>query len=620
MTAILAFALAVGAVAPVAGETLDLIGPPTPTVATVDTQAVVAPPMTDLGNARLAYQASWAQRQAGDFSGSIGTARRGLADIDAALAKDPDAIARLDLVDLRSRLYGLISAARRDSISASNAAAAGNAADERVLNAPATGEIQPQFNAQVYRYIDFFTGAGRSQFERWLKRSGRYMELFRDVLHKEGLPPDLVHLVFVESGFNINARSVSHAVGPWQLLRGTARMFGLNVNHWVDERKDPEKSSVAAARYLKHLYTVFGDWPLALASYNAGEGTVLRATRTQGTTNYWDLKLPRQTEDYVPQFMAVLAIAHDPQKYGFDSVTLDDPMEFDQIAFHGAVDLRSIARQAGCSYDDLKALNPAVISGHAAGSDGVTTLRVPPGEGEALMQKLHGGAALPASNLTLQHRVHHGETIRSIAAQYSVSPRRLALANGIGRRNPLRVGTLLTVPASLSSPAPAILDDGDPRGSTAYVPPRAMKPLVQINGKSTADGRARWTVHRGQTLAMIADSNHVTVQDLKHWNGLTSNNLKRGQRLVIRRDSTDQTLSAADSAQVANLRLPSKHHHRRRHHTASADLPSTHTVRAGETLDSIANRHGVSVAELMRANGLSNSQVRAGRRLRIPTS
>ena len=539
-----------------------------------------------VADARVAYQAAWAQRQAGDFTGAIGTAQRALVEIGAALADDPDATERMDLTDLRSKLSGLASAARRDSISAYSAAAAGNAADEKVLNAPAKDEIQPQMNADVYRYIDFFTGAGRSQFERWLKRSGRYMELFREVLHKEGLPSDLVHLVFVESGFNINARSVSHAVGPWQLLRGTARMFGLNVNKWVDERKDPEKSSVAAARYLKHLYSVFGDWPLALASYNAGEGTVLRAIRTQGTTNYWDLKLPRQTEDYVPQFMAVLAIAHDPKKYGFDSVPLDDPMEFDQIAFKGAVSLRSVAKLTGCSYEELKQLNPAVLTAHAAGTTGVTTLRVPPGKGEELMQKLQGGATPPVANLTLEHKVQHGETIRSIAAQYSVSARRLALANGVGRRHPLRAGTVLTVPASLTSPGPAILDATDPRASTAYVPARDLKPLVQINGRSTADGRSKWTVRRGQTLFIIAESTHVAVGDLKRWNGLKTNALKPGQRLRIREtDSTEFALSPADSAQVARLHLPPKrHHHRRRHHAVqkTAPAPSTQvSVRAG---------------------------------------
>ncbi|HTM58346.1 MAG TPA: LysM peptidoglycan-binding domain-containing protein [Candidatus Udaeobacter sp.] len=569
-------------------------------------------------SARDAYQAAWAQRQSGDFKSAINTSNHALSAIAEALATGPDASERMNLVDLDSKLRGLVAASRRDSASASSAAAAGNPVDEKVLSAPAAEEIKPQFNADVYRYIDFFTGAGRSQFERWLKRSGRYMELFRDVLHKEGLPPDLVHLVFVESGFNINARSVSAAVGPWQLLRGTARMFGLNVNKWVDERKDPEKSSVAAARYLKHLYAVFGDWPLALASYNAGEGTVLRAIRTQGTTNYWDLKLPRQTEDYVPQFMAVLAIAHDPKHYGFDSVELDDPMSFDQIAFKGAVNLRSIAKLAGCSYEDLKLLNPAVLTGHATGPNGVTTLRVPPGQGEELMKKLHGGATLPAANLTLQHKVKHGETLRTIAAQYSVSARRLALANGIGRRRPLKLGQVLTVPASLSSPAPIILDGSDPRTSTAYVPERDFRPLVRISGRSTADGRSKWTVRRGQTLAIIADSTHVAVDDLKRWNGLTNNMLKPGQRLKIRSDSTEATLSPADSAQVARLHLPAHRHRHGRHHRRGYASTGMVTVRQGDTLNSIANRHGVSVLQLKRANGLRSTQVRAGQRLRIP--
>jgi membrane-bound lytic murein transglycosylase D len=567
-------------------------------------------PLSPLAAARKVYQTAWSQRQSGDFSAAIASADRALALVNAQLASNPDSEYRLELVELQSDIGGLRDAARKDAASASSAAAAGNALDDKVLSTPAAEDIQPQLNSDVYHWIDFFTGAGRSTFERWLKRSGRYMELFRDVLHKEGLPPDLVHLVFVESGFNLNARSVSAAVGPWQLLGGTARMFGLNVNRWVDERKDPEKSSVAAARYLKHLYSVFGDWPLALASYNAGEGTVLRAIQKQGTTNYWDLKLPRQTEDYVPQFMAVLAIAHDPGKYGFDTVPLDDPMEFDQIAFKGPVDLHAIAHLAGCSYEDLRELNPAVLRGSATTPSGVTTLRVPPGKGPVLIQKLGGGGAVPATSVSLQHSVKSGETLRGIAAQYGVSARRLALVNGIGRSHPLTRGMLLDVPATLAVSGPHIIDASDPRASTAYVPERLFKPLVSINGKSTADGRSKWTVRRGQTLYIIADSSHVSVDDLMQWNSLKTTMLSPGQRLKIRsEDTTSASLSPADSAQVANLRLPKKHHH------------GTHrsvTVHAGETLGTIADKHGVTVADLMRANGLHTQQVRPGQRLRIP--
>ena len=280
-------------------------------------------------------------------------------------------------------------ASARDSVAAREALVpevepaeevAETSADAALLNQAAIEDIPLQMNSDVLRYIEFFTGAGRSTFERWLKRSGKYMELFRTVLQKEGLPPDLVHLVFVESGFNLNAKSYASAVGPWQFMKATSKLFGLNVNQWVDERKDPEKATVAAARYLKHLYGIFGDWPLALASYNAGEGTVLRAIKRQGTTNYWDLKLPQQTEDYVPQFMAALAITRDPVRYGFSEVELDDPLRFDEIALKGAVDLRAIARLAGCTVDELKELNPAVRNLSVRGDGGVTTLRVPEGK------------------------------------------------------------------------------------------------------------------------------------------------------------------------------------------------------------------------------------------------
>jgi soluble lytic murein transglycosylase-like protein len=288
-------------------------------------------------------------------------------------------------------------------------------ADDDVMNRPAVDDIELQMNADVLKYIAFFTGAGRSTFERWLKRSGRYMDLFRSVLQKEGLPPDLVHLVFVESGFNVNARSYAAAVGPWQFMRSSAQLFGLNVNQWVDERKDPEKATVAAARYLKHLYGIFGDWPLALASYNAGEGTVMRAIQHQGTTNYWELRLPKQTEEYVPQFMAALAISRDPVKYGFGDIELDDPMRFDEVAMKGAVDLRSIAKLAECSYDELRELNPSARTAMLRGPNGITTVRVPEGKSELIQKNLAAGIELPDVNLTVRHRVRRSETLRMIA-------------------------------------------------------------------------------------------------------------------------------------------------------------------------------------------------------------
>lgn len=598
--------------------------------------SVQGPSPGPVGAARVAYEAAYDLREKGNPTDAIATIEAAVNAIDGVLAGNPDAGIRRDLVDYRSRLEGLKAAAQHDLEAAPPKPEPDNVADDKVLSAPAVETIRPDTaNVDVRRWIDFFSGAGHSAFERWLRRSGRYVDLFRAVLQHEGLPPDLVQLVFVESGFNVNARSVSAAVGPWQFVRSTARLFGLTVDQWVDERKDPEKSTVAAARYLKHLYSIFGDWPLVLASYNAGEGAVLRAIKNQGTTNYWDLKLPRQTEDYVPQFMAALAISRDPARYGFDSVELDEPMAFDEVALKGAVDLHAVARLAECSYEELKELNPAVRRGTARGSDGVTTLRVPPSKGAILLHKLEEGATLPGVNLTLKHRVKRGETLKGIAANYGVGAERLARANGIGRVHPLSAGMVLTVPASSVKPAPAHLEPGDPRGSTAYVPQKEIRVPTSLKGQSTTEGRQAVIVKRGETLASIADDNGVTVEQLKAWNHLKSSKVRRGQHLKLREaDAPEVALAPADSASLADLHFA---HSRGRHHrgggrssrgargaVAGKSTPANIAggplvvVRTGDTLEGIAKRHGVKVSDLKRQNGLNGSRIRAGQKLKLP--
>jgi membrane-bound lytic murein transglycosylase D len=583
---------------------------PEPQVAASDSTPAAA--LEGIRIIKIGYRAAWAQRQVGDYLAAAATAEATVEDCDALLAGDLGSLQRMEVAGLRTRLVSLAAAARRDHESARAEAALGNEADEAVLHAPAAYEIAVQMNPEVERWIKYFTVSHRGTFERWWKRSGLYMDLFQTTLRREGVPPDLAHLVFVESGFNVHARSYAAAVGPWQFLQSTGRLFGLTINQWVDERRDPEKSTVAAARYLKHLYTIFGDWPLALASYNAGEGRLLRAIKTQGTTNYWDLHLPRQTEDYVPQFMAVLHIGRNPEKYGFDQVHRESPLEFDEVALDGGVDLNAMSKLCECPLERLRELNPGVLRNGARGGGGITTLRVPRGAGERVTARLEAGDA-PSQKAHLVHTVRKGETLSGIAERYKVSANLLALENRIGKKNLLRIGQELSIPTAMAPPRLATLDEGDPRGSTSYVPERNIRVPAQLEiSGSEPDGRYIVRVQRGQTLASIAQEHGVSVQDLQSWNRLASNSVRPGMRLKVRTGpAAAMQLAASDSAAIATLRPPGMR-------AGGGAIRETIRVRPGETLSGIAARYGTTVAALKAANGISGTTIHAGQSLRIP--
>src|SRR5881397_1847913 len=242
--------------------------------------------------------------------------------------------------------------------------------------------VEPERNERVDVWMAYYTGRGRERFQLWITRSASYMDLLTKNLRAEGVPEELANLVFVESGFNMHAKSVARAVGPWQFIRGTARLFGLEMTPYKDERRDPELATRAAARYLRRLYEMFdGSWPLALAAYNSGEGTVQRAIRRQGTDDYWSLHLPRETQEYVPQFLAAMEISSDPERYGFE-LPPNSPFRFDEVVVRGPVDLSLVSKVTEIPIDDLKALNPMFVRHRSpAGKDG-TPLRVPHGKGD----------------------------------------------------------------------------------------------------------------------------------------------------------------------------------------------------------------------------------------------
>jgi membrane-bound lytic murein transglycosylase D len=325
------------------------------------------------------------------------------------------------------------------------------------------GSVVPETNERVEKWMSYYTGRGRDVFQKWLSRSGNYMDLLTQNLRAEGVPEELANLVFVESGFNMHAKSVAKAVGPWQFIRGTAKLFGLEMTPYVDERRDPELATRAAARYLRRLYGMFnGSWPLALAAYNSGEGTVMRAIRRQGTNDFWRLKLPRETREYVPQFMAVMEIASDPERYGF-TVPENSPFRADLITVKGPVDLKLLSKVSEVPLAELERLNPAFMRHRSpAGKEG-TMVRVPHGSGEQVQRQVESGyhpkaltkaelrSAARAHRLELRHVkkyrrggsthvVRRGETLSSIAARHGTSTTRLSRLNRIGKSGSIHAG------------------------------------------------------------------------------------------------------------------------------------------------------------------------------------
>jgi membrane-bound lytic murein transglycosylase D len=302
----------------------------------------------------------------------------------------------------------------------------------------------------------------------WLERSGPYMDLFTKSLRSEGVPEELANLVFVESGFNMQAKSMARAVGPWQFIRGTAKIFGLEMTAFKDERRDPEASTRAAARYLKKLYEMFdGSWPLALAAYNSGEGTVQRAIRRQKTNDFWSLKLPRETQEYVPQFLAAMEIASHPDRYGFRAPE-NSPWSYDEVTVPGAIDLQLIASLTEVPLEELRRLNPAMVRHRAPAAKEGTTLRVPQGVGEDVQAILESGykpkplsqselrQATRAHRLEIRapryrtrhantHVVRRGETLSQIGQRYGVSSTRLAKLNGLPSTSAIRAGQRIRI-------------------------------------------------------------------------------------------------------------------------------------------------------------------------------
>ncbi len=399
--------------------------------------------------------------------------------------------------------------------------------------ANAVPDIPIPLNDRVLHYVELFQGRLRDHLQAGLDRATRYLPMIHQVFREEGVPLDLAYVPLIESAFKPTALSRASARGMWQFMRGTAGDMGLKQDWYIDERADPEKATVGAARYLKLLYGMFEDWHLALASYNGGPGRVQRAMKASGHSDFWTLSsssryLPRETREYVPMILAATIIARNPGKYGFE-VQQAEPLSYDKVPVPTAIDLRRVAEWTGASIDEIQALNPELRRWTTPVRYPDYEVKVPVGRGEALLARLRDASQLELAALRW-YTVRRGESLSSIAKKLGVSRVDLAQANGISTRSRVRTGQQLIIPRAPG--APVLASAGPTRDATT-----ASAAGSATGTRVSDDGPIVYRVKRGDTLTRIASMHDVTVAELKSWNRLRSDRLAVGDRLTIHVDS-----------------------------------------------------------------------------------
>ena len=402
----------------------------------------------------------------------------------------------------------------------------------------ANHDIEIPLNARVLAYVELFQGRLHDFIEEGMKRGSRYLPMIQGVFRAEGLPLDLAFVPLVESAFKPNALSRAKAKGVWQFMTGTALENGLRRDWYIDERSDPEKATVAAAKYLHTLSKMFdGDWHLALASYNGGPGRLQRAMKKAGLDDFWSLAakpklLPRETREYVPMILAAMVIARNPSQYGFDFEPETGP-EIDTVTLARPVDLRRVAEWTDTSIDHIQALNPELRRWTTPVKDKKYQLKVPAGTAAIVEAKLSDTPAADLASLKY-YTVKRGETLLTIARKLRVSKADLAEANYLRATAGVAAGQKLMVPHEAS----VLLASGAERPAPATEARTTVTQSGQLARAAAISNRVRtnYEVRRGDTLASVARLFKTTIASLKTWNPrLADNRLTAGQRLTVYR-------------------------------------------------------------------------------------
>ncbi len=502
---------------------------------------------------------------------------------------------------------------------------------------PSYGQIPLDYNPHVQKWINYFQGRGRHYMETYLSRSSRYLPMMKNVLRENGLPEELVYIALIESGFSPRAHSHANAVGYWQFIRSTGKRFGLQIDTFVDERRDPVLSTRAAAEYFKALYNLLGSWHLAMASYNVGEARVKRAVAKYYTRDFWELikkrrSLPAETKNYVPKFIAATMIARDPAKYGFTEVGYLDPLSYDTVALHSPISISKLASNLNVDAEELRLLNPKFRTDFVPISRGSETfVRIPVGRATDALAALSLSTTSQPKILQAEYyfyRIKRGDTLSTIARRHRTTVSQLRRLNDLSNRTLLRVGRKLRVPDNGGEGIKLVTEEDvrapSSRQGAAAVPAIQMREIEFHR------------VQRGENLSTISKRYGLSVAELLKLNQLGQRSiLRKGQKIRIRAAANPRSASVSRSktrgpaltsfqsgtnGQSKAKRVQDEVSHKgAKHVAASAEKKRQHTVRRGETLYEVARKYRVSLSKLAEINNVKiNHRVLAGEKLAIP--
>ncbi len=459
-----------------------------------------------------------------------------------------------------------------------------------------TYDIPIVMNDRVKKSIVYFQTVAKNAFIKYLTRSQKYKPMMLRILREEGMPDDLVYLSLVESGYNAHAYSWARAMGLWQFISSTGRMYGLDRSWWLDERKDPEKSTRAAAKYLKDLYKRFGSWDLAMASYNGGPGRVSRTIKKQKTRDFWKLRLKRETMDYVPLIMAATIICKNPEKYGFTDIVHESEIVWDEVIIDKCLELKVIAKEVGCSLKELQYINPELLRRYTPPNMKGYKLKIPVGTKSKFLAA-YDAMPSPKETSWVKHKIRRGEAISTIAAKYGVSQYAILEANNLSRRSKIYAGKTLIVPVPL-----------DRNYNRSVSKPSNHKAQNSI-----------YAVRSGDTMWDIARAFGTSVDKLRRENSIVrGSRIYVGQKIRIplsaKKLKKNNEKSSKTYAKTSTTKKTSTK-------STAKSQDKTYKVRSGDTLWDIARKYGTTTSAIRKINGLGrSSRIYPGQKLKVSTN